>query len=97
MRAASRTVLVRGPAWSSCQDIIMTPALLTRPYVGLSPTQPQRAAGMRMLPPVSVPIVAQARSATVAAPLPPLEPPGMRSRSQGLRVGPYQWLLVVVP
>jgi hypothetical protein len=24
-----------------------------------------------------------------AAPEPPLEPPGLRSRSQGLRVGPY--------
>jgi len=52
---------------------------------------------MRMLPPVSVPIVPAAISAMVAAPDPPLEPPGMRSRSQGLWVAPYQWLFVVVP
>ena len=31
-----------------------TPALLTRPYVGFSPTTPQSEAGIRMLPPVSV-------------------------------------------
>src|SRR5436309_542632 len=35
---------------------------------------------MRMLPPVSVPSVPAARPAAMAAPEPPLEPPGMRSR-----------------
>jgi hypothetical protein len=65
----------------------MMPARLTRPNVGLSPTQPQRAAGMRMLPPVSVPRVPSASRAAMAAPEPPLEPPGMRSGSHGLRAG----------
>ena len=32
-----------------------TPLLLTRPKVGFMPTIPQRAAGMRMEPPVSEP------------------------------------------
>jgi hypothetical protein len=40
-----------------------------------------------MEPPVSVPSVAAARSAATAAAEPPDEPPGTRSRSQGLRVG----------
>jgi hypothetical protein len=33
----------------------MTPRVLTRPKVGMSPTMPQKAAGWRMDPPVSVP------------------------------------------
>src|SRR3984893_2695872 len=58
----------------------------TRPYVGLKPTVPQKAAGWRMEPPVSVPRVAAARSAATAAAEPPEEPPGTRERSQGFRV-----------
>jgi hypothetical protein len=42
---------------------------------------------MRMEPPVSVPVAAMHSPAASAAPDPPLEPPGIRSRSQGLRVG----------
>ena len=71
--------------------------MLTRPKVGLKPTQPLSAAGMRMLPPVSVPSVPAASRATMAAPEPPLEPPGMWSSDQGLWVAPVWGLLVVVP
>ncbi len=39
-----------------------------------------------MLPPVSVPSAAAASRPATAAALPPDEPPGTRSRSQGLRV-----------
>ena len=52
---------------------------------------------MRMLPPVSVPIVAAASRAAIAAPEPPLEPPGMRVGFHGLRVGPKCGLFVVTP
>src|SRR6059036_2280400 len=60
----------------------------TAPYVGLRPTMPQSAAGCRIEPPVSVPIAQGARPAATAAALPPLDPPGTRLRSHGLRTGP---------
>ena len=47
---------------------------------------PHRAAGWRIEPPVSVPRASGASQAATAAAEPPLEPPGMRSRSHGLRV-----------
>src|SRR6266508_106201 len=49
---------------------------------------PQRAAGWRMEPPVSVPMPRTACPAATAAADPPEEPPGTRSVSHGLRVGP---------
>src|SRR3954463_10712871 len=49
---------------------------------------PQRAAGWRIEPPVSVPMAQGALPAATAAAEPPLEPPGTRSRSHGLRTGP---------
>ncbi|SLJ83219.1 Uncharacterised protein [Mycobacteroides abscessus subsp. abscessus] len=41
---------------------------------------------MRMDPPVSVPIAPSTMRAASAAPDPPLDPPGMWSGCQGLRV-----------
>ena len=41
-----------------------------------------------MEPPVSVPSVPGTIRAATAAALPPEEPPGVRSRSQGFMVGP---------
>src|SRR5919108_5275891 len=58
-----------------------------RPYVGLSPTTPQNAAGWRTEPPVSVPSAATARPPATAAAEPPDEPPGTRERSHGFFVG----------
>src|ERR1019366_7261254 len=58
------------------------------PLVGFSPTIPQRAAGWRIEPPVSVPSAHGARPAATAAALPPEEPPGTRSGSHGLRTAP---------
>ena len=46
--------------------------------MGLNPTQPHKAAGWRMEPPVSVPSAAMHSSAATAAAEPPEEPPGMR-------------------
>src|SRR5262247_2617126 len=59
-----------------------------RPYVALSPKTPQNAAGLRMEPPPSVPTASGARPAATAAPAPPDDPPGVRSRFHGLRVRP---------
>src|SRR5258708_35516053 len=79
----------------------MTPKVLTRPYVGLSPVMPQHADGMRIEPPVSLPMEPRHIPAATAAAEPPLEPPGMWVGSQGLRVGgvyvPYanSWVFVL--
>src|SRR4051794_16682661 len=61
----------------------------TRPRLGLSPTSPHALAGMRIDPPPSLPWAAATIPAATAAAEPPLDPPGERLRSHGLRVGPY--------
>jgi hypothetical protein len=66
----------------------MMPRMDTRPYVGFSPTTPQKDAGVRMEPPVSVPSAPKHIWAATAAAEPPDEPPGLRSSAQGLRTGP---------
>src|SRR5215469_4032543 len=64
------------------------PKRLTLLYVGLIPTTPQKAAGSRIEPPVSVPRLPRHSSAATAAADPPDDPPATRSKSYGLRVGP---------
>src|SRR5712671_3398577 len=61
------------------------------------PTQPQRAAGCRIEPPVSEPRVAEHSSATTAAAEPPEEPPGIRLVSHGFLVGPKAEFSVELP
>ena len=56
--------------------------------MGFIPTTPQRAAGWRIEPPVSVPSESGANPAATAAADPPDEPPGTRSVSHGLWVTP---------
>src|SRR4029450_4793491 len=65
-----------------------------RPKLGLNPTSPQNAAGMRVDPPPSLAVAAGTRPAATAAALPPLEPPGGRSGAQGLRPTPNAFVLV---
>src|SRR5438105_268299 len=65
-----------------------------RPYDGLCPKVPVSDAGMRIEPPASVPIASGAKPAAIAADAPPLEPPGVFSRSHGLRVTPKSRLCV---
>ena len=47
------------------------------------PVMPEKLAGWRIEPPVSVPVVAGTRPAATATAEPPEEPPGTRVRSQG--------------
>lgn len=54
--------------------------------MGFRPTTPHKDAGWRIDPPVSEPSEQIASSAATEAAEPPLDPPGTRSRSQGLRV-----------
>src|SRR5207248_10573706 len=59
-----------------------------RPCGGLKPTRPEADAGMRIEPPISVPVASVVKPAASAAPEPPDEPPGPKSRFHGLRVTP---------
>src|SRR5688500_12898326 len=65
-----------------------------RPWLGLSPTRPEKPAGIRVEPPPSLAVATGTRPAATAAALPPDEPPGVRLRSHGLRVIPQALVLV---
>ena len=52
---------------------------------------------MRIEPQVSEPQPTVAKLAAIAAPVPPLEPPGQRAGSYGLRVCPPSELTLVMP
>src|SRR3954454_11871507 len=85
--AASRTVLVIGPR---CER---SPTALggncgTRPNDGFNPKMPQNAAGMRIEPAPSLPCASGPRPAATPGTAPPLDPPGVFVRSQGLKEGP---------
>ena len=59
----------------------ISPALLTRPTVGLMATSPLRLPGHINEPKVSVPMATVARSAATATADPLLDPHGLRSRT----------------
>src|SRR3989338_8043859 len=63
--------------------IAMRPDRETAPYVGLSPTTPQKEDGSLIEPNVSDPSAATARLEATATAEPPDEPPGTRVRSWG--------------
>ncbi len=85
--AASRTVRASEPlvARPTGSPYIGAPEI--RPLVGFSPTSPQQLAGIRIDPPPSEPCATGTRPAATAAAAPPLEPPAMRSVSQGVTAG----------
>ena len=60
----------------------------TRPRLGFRPNNPQHAAGMRIDPPPSPAPATGTMPAATAAAAPPLLPPGVCPRFQGLRAGP---------
>ena len=69
------------------------------PWLVFSPTNPHADAGMRMLPPPSDALANGTIPAATAAAEPPLEPPGVRSRSHGLCVAPHAsgWVVGRLP
>ncbi len=87
--AVSRTVRVRTPSQFIPTGRSDTVLDITRPRVGFRPTSPHIAAGMRIQPEMSLPWAAGTIPAATAAADPPDEPPGVRLRSHGFRVGPY--------
>src|SRR5579871_1920170 len=66
----------------------MMPARLTNPTVGLIPASPFDEDGHTIDPSVSVPIPIAARFADTPAPVPELDPQGLRSSAYGFRVSP---------
>ena len=86
-----------GPTVSRDQAVGTTPRVETSPQLGRMPVTPQKAAGIRTEPAVSVPSAASTRPAATAAPLPPLEPPQMCSGFHGLSAGPKWGLVVEAP
>jgi len=87
--AESRTVRVSTcSATQPCQICPASGPVGTRPRLGFSPNTPQHDAGIRIDPPPSPPLAIGTIRAATAAADPPLDPPGVRPGSQGLRVAP---------
>lgn len=63
-------------------------ANLNRPAVGFNPQMPQKADGIRILPPISVPKPRTDPCDAIKAASPPEEPPGVQSGSKGFFVRP---------
>src|SRR3954454_15890623 len=74
--------------WSRELAKAVRPYRETRPYVGVTPTTPQKDAGCRTDPPVSEPRDTTAVPCATTAAEPPLDPPGTRSGATGFRTGP---------
>ena len=73
------------------------PVVGTRCRLGLKPTMPQSAAGIRTEPPVSLPIAISAMPSPTVTAAPDDEPPGMRARSRGLPGVPKCGLAPIAP
>ena len=73
-----------GPTESSVKLSGKAPSVGTRCRLGLKPTRPHSAAGMRTEPPVSVPMAISHMPSATATAAPADEPPGTRARSRGL-------------
>ena len=86
-----------GPAVSKLGASGKQPSSGTRPWLGLNPTTPQQAAGIRIDPPESEPSAASARPAASAAAEPPLEPPAIRPGARGFGTAPNQGFFEVMP
>jgi hypothetical protein len=66
-----------------------------RPKLGFKPKQPLMEAGRRTDPPPSLAVTRETTPPAIAAAEPPLEPPGVRSRFQGLRDAPNSRFFVI--
>src|ERR1017187_5200074 len=97
MVTASRTLRVIGPGVSNDVASGIIPSLLNTPLLGRWPTTPQRAAGARTDPAVSVPIAAMHIPAATAAAEPDEDPPAMRLTSQGFFTAPNALTIPLPP
>src|SRR5215471_14231252 len=85
---ASSVVSAMSETQSSVRQAGTTPAVETRPRLGLSPTMLLRPAGTRPEPAVSVPSASGTRPAATATADPELDPPGLSAGLNGLRGTP---------
>ncbi len=88
-RAESSTVRVTQPVTDRPCQCSRAGASEIRSRCGFSPKSPQSAAGMRIEPPPSEADAPAQSPAAVAEADPPLDPPGVREVSHGLRVMPH--------
>src|SRR3982074_1355003 len=95
--ATSSTLRAIGPCTVRLQSILKAGACATLPMLGRMPSTPQKLAGLRSDPPMSVPCASHAVPVASAAAAPPEEPAADRDRSQGLRVAPHTSLKVLAP
>ncbi len=96
-RPVSPTLRAIGPSTESGEKAEAPGPFGTRPGAGLSPTTPQKLAGLRKDPPMSDPGAIQAWPEASAAPAPPEDPATERVRFQGLWVRPKTSLKVLAP
>jgi hypothetical protein len=82
--AQQATLTPIGPIESRVVESGTAPSRGTRYWVGLNPTRPHSAAGIRTEPPVSVPIATAAMPSATETGAPAEEPPGIRLRLWGL-------------
>src|SRR5579859_5591673 len=85
--AMSSTLRAIGPWTVRLRSILKAGLCGTRPMLGRKPTTPQKDAGLRSEPPISVPWATQAVPVASATAAPPEEPEAEREVSQGFRVG----------
>ena len=88
--ASAHSSIVRaiGPTWSKQGASGKQPSIGTSPWLGLNPAVPQAYDGMRIEPPVSVPMLIAASPAASAAALPPEDPPATWPGRRGLPTVP---------
>src|SRR6516164_1760954 len=95
--AASSALRASGPCtWPGSQASAIG-WLGIRPGVGRMPTMPQKAAGMRIEQPKSVPCASGTMPVATATADPPEEPAGLSDGFQGLRVAPNTSFTVLAP
>ena len=87
--AASSTSRVNTPITDNPPTDSGYGMVLTRPRWTFKPNRLQHDAGTRIEPPPSPAVANDTRPAATADALPPLDPPGVRARSHGLRVTPH--------
>src|SRR5439155_1682345 len=97
--SSARSSILRaiGPCTVRLRSILAAGVCATLPMLGRIPTTPQKLAGLRSEPPMSVPCASHAVPVARATAAPPEEPAAERDRSQGLSVAPYTSLKVLAP
>src|ERR1700732_3133969 len=95
--ARSSTLRAIGPCTVRLRSILKVGVWATRPMLGRRPTTPQKLAGLRSEPPMSLPCASHAMPVASATAAPPEEPAADRDKSQGLRVAPNTSLKVLAP